>query len=253
MSAEVGSSWLGGLVTQGLDEVLEGKEVGAAVQAKAFAPPHNEQHPLAGQEIDISAEVLDQKRPELPEVNGGFAKAFDFDSVDEMVETVTRDVAAHKERERNRLIENLALLQLVEKSSFELPAELIEREVEDLARGDNVTAMALAPMAVLPDYQGQGIGSALVREGLEACRRAGHRIVVVLGHADYYPRFGFKPANGHGLRSPFPVPDEAFMAMALVPGGLDGISGVPGPTVASSAADFLPRAPMSRTPHCCGL
>ncbi len=92
--------------------------------------------------------------------------------------------------------------------------------------GGNVAAMALAPMAVLPDYQRQGIGSALVREGLEACRRAGHRIVVVLGHADYYPRFGFKPANRHRLRSPFTVPDEAFMAMALVPGGLDDISGV---------------------------
>ena len=92
--------------------------------------------------------------------------------------------------------------------------------------GGNVAAMALAPMAVLPDFQGQGIGSALVREGLEACRRAGHRIVIVLGHADYYPRFGFKPASRHGLRSPFPVTDEAFMTMALVPGGLDDISGV---------------------------
>ncbi len=92
--------------------------------------------------------------------------------------------------------------------------------------GGNVAAMALAPMAVLSDYQGQGIGSALVREGLESCRRAKHRIVVVLGHADYYPRFGFKPAKRYGLRSPFTVPDEAFMAMALVPGGLDDICGV---------------------------
>lgn len=131
---EVGSSWLGGLIAQGLDEQLEGNEVGVSVQAKAFAPPHHDQHPLAGQEIDLSAEVLDHKRPELPEVNDDFAKAFDFDSVDELVETVTRDVAAHKERERNKLIENLALMQLAEKTDFELPAELIEREVDDLAR-----------------------------------------------------------------------------------------------------------------------
>lgn len=87
-------------------------------------------------------------------------------------------------------------------------------------------ALALAPMAVLPNRQRQGIGSALVRNGLDACRRAGHRIVVVLGHTDYYPRFGFTPASQNGLRPPFTVPDEAFMAMALVPGGLDGISGV---------------------------
>ena len=58
----------------------------------------------------------------------------------------------------------------------------IERE------GGDVPAIALAPMAVRPAFQRQGIGSALVRGGLEACRRAGHRIVVVLGHAEYYPR-----------------------------------------------------------------
>lgn len=92
-------------------------------------------------------------------------------------------------------------------------------------RGE-VGALALAPMAVLPDYQGQGIGSALVREGLEACRRAGQRIVVVLGHAEYYPRFGFTPASEYDVKAPFSVPDEAFMLLGLDSGALDGISGV---------------------------
>ena len=90
----------------------------------------------------------------------------------------------------------------------------------------DVSALALAPMAVLPEYQRQGIGSALVREGLDVCRRAGHSIVVVVGHADYYPRFGFRLAAECELRSPFAVPSEAFMALSLVPGSLDGISGV---------------------------
>ena len=53
----------------------------------------------------------------------------------------------------------------------------------------------LAPMAVLPEHQKQGIGSLLVREGLEQCRGIGMRWIVVLGHADYYPRFGFVPAS----------------------------------------------------------
>ncbi len=90
----------------------------------------------------------------------------------------------------------------------------------------NVPAAALAPMAVVPVHQRRGIGSELVREGLEACRRAGHRIAVVVGHADYYPRFGFIPAGRHGLRPPFPVPDEAFMALALTSCSLNGIRGV---------------------------
>ena len=88
-----------------------------------------------------------------------------------------------------------------------------------------VPALALAPMAVLPALQREGIGSQLVGEGLTACRRAGHRIVIVVGHSDYYPRFGFTCAGPLGLRAPFPVPDEAFMVLALVPDGLDGVRG----------------------------
>jgi len=88
------------------------------------------------------------------------------------------------------------------------------------------TAMGLAPMAVLPEYQNQGIGSQLVREGLKECQRLGHGIVVVLGHANYYPRFGFTPASLKGLRSEYDVPDEAFMVTELVPGALEGRRGL---------------------------
>lgn len=75
--------------------------------------------------------------------------------------------------------------------------------------------MGLAPMAVAPDRQGQGIGTALVRAGIEACRSAGCRGIVVLGHPGFYPRFGFKPASEYGLKSEYVVPDEAFMALPL--------------------------------------
>jgi trigger factor len=131
---EVGSSWLSGLVAEGLDDALLAKEIGATVEAKAFAPPHAENHPLAGEELDVTAEVLDMKRPDLPAFDEEFAKAYDFDTKEEMLEVVTKDVGAHKERERERLIENLALAQLMERCEFELPDELIEREAEELAR-----------------------------------------------------------------------------------------------------------------------
>lgn len=88
------------------------------------------------------------------------------------------------------------------------------------------TAMALGPMAALPAYQRQGVGSQLVRAGLKACRRAGHEVVFVLGHPSYYPRFGFAPASAQGLRCLYPVPDEVFMVAELRAGALAGRRGL---------------------------
>lgn len=89
----------------------------------------------------------------------------------------------------------------------------------------NIPALALAPLAICPEFQNLGIGSQLVKQGLEECQRLGH-IVIVIGHPTYYTRFGFSSATGKGLSAPFPVPDEAFMILELVPGTLDSISGM---------------------------
>lgn len=86
-----------------------------------------------------------------------------------------------------------------------------------------VPAVALAPMAVLPDCQRRGIGGRLIRTGLDALRARGERIVIVVGHPAYYPRFGFSSERARPLDSPFPP--EAFMAQDLSPGALDGIRG----------------------------
>ena len=84
----------------------------------------------------------------------------------------------------------------------------------------------LAPMAVRPDHQRAGIGGQLIRAGLEECRRRGYSAVVVLGHPEYYPRFGFAPAHTFDLTCEFPSPPEAFMAMELEAGALRKIRGV---------------------------
>jgi len=89
-----------------------------------------------------------------------------------------------------------------------------------------VPALALAPMAVHPDHQHRGVGAQLVRQGLTRCRQLGHGIVIVVGHPDYYPRFGFTPARAWGLEAPFPVPDDAFMVLELIQGALAGIAGM---------------------------
>ena len=93
-------------------------------------------------------------------------------------------------------------------------------------RSSSTDLMGLGPMAVKPALQRRGIGSTLVREGLQACARAGVQAVVVVGHPEYYPRFGFRPASAWGLRCEFPAPDEAFMARELVPGALQGRAGL---------------------------
>lgn len=85
--------------------------------------------------------------------------------------------------------------------------------------------MGLAPMAVLPAEQRQGIGSALVRAGLERCSELGYGAVVVLGHPAYYPRFGFVPASRFHIGCEYHVPDEVFMAIEIEPGALHGRSG----------------------------
>ena len=82
---------------------------------------------------------------------------------------------------------------------------------------DGAPALALAPCAVLPRFQRSGAGSAAIRAGLEAARAKGENLVLVLGHAEYYPRFGFTPASAFGIRAGFDVPDEAMMALALNP------------------------------------
>ena len=93
------------------------------------------------------------------------------------------------------------------------------------AEGSNFGAIALAPMAVLPAYQRKGIGLQMVCVGLEECRRLGHEIIVVLGHPDYYPRFGFVPAMPKGIGCEFEVPEEAWMILELQEGALAGRRG----------------------------
>jgi putative acetyltransferase len=86
-------------------------------------------------------------------------------------------------------------------------------------------ALSLAPLSVLPGFEPTYAGTRLMREGLDVCREAGHRIVVVLGHPKYYARFGFEPAEVHGIRSPWPTAGAAFRVLGLAPGALEGVSG----------------------------
>jgi putative acetyltransferase len=93
------------------------------------------------------------------------------------------------------------------------------------AEGGEVSALALAPLAVAPAFQRLGIGSALVSAGLERCRSERHSRVLVLGDPVYFARFGFAPAARFGLKCPFPAAASAFMAIELEPGAFARVSG----------------------------
>jgi putative acetyltransferase len=114
-------------------------------------------------------------------------------------------------------------MSLVAESDGQIVGHVLFSEISIVSVGLSVPALSLAPMAVTPDHQRQGIGSMLVREGLKMCRADGHRIVVVLGHPDFYPRFGFSAKRTQNLKSPFSGP--AFMAEELTPGALEGVAG----------------------------
>ena len=81
--------------------------------------------------------------------------------------------------------------------------------------GSGHEILVLAPMAVLPEHQRTGAGAQLIRESLRRAAETGFPLVSVLGHADYYPRFGFEPAKPLNIHPPFEVPDEAWMARKL--------------------------------------
>jgi putative acetyltransferase len=126
-----------------------------------------------------------------------------------------------KLRERGK-----ATLSLVAEEDDRILGHILFSPVTIDAADNTLSALGLAPMAVLPQHQRRGIGSLLVRTGLEECRKAGQTCVVVLGHPEYYPRFGFVPAARYGIKSEFDVPDEAFMIIELSPGVLSRRRGI---------------------------
>ncbi|MGG3519849.1 N-acetyltransferase [Bacillus pseudomycoides] len=90
----------------------------------------------------------------------------------------------------------------------------------------SVESLALAPVSVVPDCQKKGIGSLLISHVLRKAKELGYHSVIVLGHKDYYPKFGFKPASIWNICAPFEVPDEVFMAMELTENALQNIQGI---------------------------
>ena len=130
-------------------------------------------------------------------------------------------------RYRQRAIGRAAVtLSLVAVESEEVVGHIMFSPVTIETSVGPFDAVGLAPMAVLPAHQKKGVGSALVRAGLARLKDGEHRAVIVLGHPSYYPRFGFVKASAFKIRWEHEAPDEAFMALELMPGALKDGGGV---------------------------
>ncbi|WP_405939845.1 N-acetyltransferase [Streptomyces sp. NBC_00726] len=150
---------------------------------------------------DITWPARPETRDDIPAVRAVNTAAFPTEAEAELVDTLRRDSSAW--------LPGLSYVAEAPDGSVAAFALLSRCWV------DGVPALALAPVATAPEHQGRGAGSAVVRAVLEGARRYGERLVLVLGHPTYYPRFGFVPASRYGIRAPFEVPDESMMALVL--------------------------------------
>ena len=119
--------------------------------------------------------------------------------------------------------EGVVLLSLIAEVEGRIAGHILFSRMSIEIPSSSVAAASLAPMAVLPDYQKRGLGSKLIEDGLSRLRACGEAIVIVLGHRNYYPRFGFSVAKARDLEHPFPP--DAYMALELSDGALIHVHG----------------------------
>lgn len=117
-------------------------------------------------------------------------------------------------------------LSLVAEIDHKIVGHIILSKIKINNKMNSFDSLALAPVSVLPSFQKRGIGGLLINESHRIAKNLGYKSIVLLGHEKYYPKFGYQLAKKYGITLPFEVPDENCMAIELVEGGLDGVSGI---------------------------
>jgi putative acetyltransferase len=154
----------------------------------------------------------------LPEVPKDYAEVY-------AVNIAAFDTPAEAKLVEVLRVEAHPYVSLVANEVGEIVGHVLFTPVE-LSGHAHLKIMGLGPVAVMPEKQGRGIGSALIKAGLERCKEIDYGAVVVLGHKGYYPRFGFTPSVRFGIGCEYDVPEEVFMVIELVPGYLQGAQGI---------------------------
>lgn len=156
----------------------------------------------------------------------------DFKSVFQLIEKAFENekLSDHKEQflvERLRKSEAfIPELSIIAEIEGEIVGHILVTKLKIKNATGEFESLALAPVSVLPEFQGKQIGSKLIIESHRKARELGYKSIVLLGHEKYYPRFGYKQADKYGIELPFEVPKENCMVIELVDDGLKGINGV---------------------------
>ena len=156
----------------------------------------------------MEIEVRDERPEDIPAIHALNKQAFDQEQEANIVDALRKNGAAK--------------LSLVATLHGQVVGHVMYSPITIAGKHEGA---ALGPMSVLPQYQSKGIGSRLVREGNERLKQAGCLYIIVLGHAEYYPRFGFKPASQFGVTCEWGVPDNVFMLLVLDEARMRGVSG----------------------------
>ncbi len=156
----------------------------------------------------------------------------DYAVVREVIEAAFKD-AEHTDHTEHNLVDRLRdsksfipELSLVAEIDDRVVGHILFTKIDIIYDDARFPSLALAPVSVLPEYQYQGIGGALIREAHDIARSLGYKSAVVMGHKDYYPRFGYMPCADYGITLPFDVPAEYCMAVELTDGGLERVTGI---------------------------
>lgn len=155
----------------------------------------------------------------------------DHSSVFELIEKAFRNekYSDHQEhflverlRKSEAFVPKLSLVAVVENS---IVGHILLTEIDIKTADHKIKSLALAPVSVLPEFQGQGIGGKIIQTAHQIARDLGYQSIILLGHEKYYPKFGYRPADEFGISLPFDVPKENCMAIELQPDALKNIQG----------------------------
>lgn len=139
----------------------------------------------------------------------------------------------YSDQSEHRLVANLRNsdafipdLSLVALDGNNIVGHILLSKILIVKNDKSIESLALAPVSVLPDYQNKSIGKNLIQHALEIAEKLNFESVIVMGHSEYYPKFGFKKTSNWNIQAPFEVPNELLMAIELKRNALDNTSGV---------------------------